>query len=107
MINSNELSLLSLILNEEKTSIFEVKKAILVTQNYHLDRAVYLGNALGVQSYGFIADEGVYNQYKYNSVRECFAIVKSLIDVTRNRKPRFLGPKVPISGLSNYTKAEK
>ena len=84
--------------------VFNVKKAILISQNYHLDRAVYLGNALGVESVGFIADNGEYNMQKLNKFRELLATVKSVIDVNRNRKPIFLGSKVDINGLSNYTK---
>ena len=84
--------------------VFYVKKAILISQNYHLDRAVYLGNALGVESLGFIADNGEYNMQKLNKFRELLATVKSVIDVNRNRKPIFLGPKVDINGISNYTK---
>ena len=84
--------------------IFKIKRAILISQNYHLDRAVYIGNALEVQSFGFIADEGEYNQYKINSIREYLAVVKSVIDVNRNRKPRFLGTIIDINGESNYTK---
>jgi len=85
-------------------NIFKVDTAILVSQKYHLNRAVYLGNKLGVKSYGFPADQGIYKGYKYVTFREYPAVTKAIIDVGRNRKPRFLGKVVNINGLSNYTK---
>ncbi len=84
--------------------IFKVDTAILVSQAYHLNRCVYLGNALGVKSYGFIADAGIYQGYKYYALREKFSISKSTLDVLRHRKPKYLGEPVDINGESNYTK---
>lgn len=84
--------------------IFKVDTAILVSQDYHLNRCVYLGNALGVKSYGFNANTGVYMGYKYYSIREKLSITKSTFDVLRNRKPKYLGNPVDINGPSNYTK---
>ncbi len=82
--------------------IFKVGKAIVVSQNYHLDRAVFLGNRLGIECYGFAADEGVYNHYRYNMARESIAVVKSAMELAVGRKPRFLGEAVDIAGESNY-----
>jgi len=84
--------------------IFKVDTAILVSQKYHLNRCVYIGEKLGVKSYGYAADKGEYKGLKYYSFREYFSIAKSYFDVARNRKPRFLGETVAISGASNYTK---
>ena len=84
--------------------IFKVDTAILVSQDYHLNRCVYLGNALGIKSYGFNANTGVYRGYKYYSLREKLSITKSTFDVLRNRKPKYLGTPVNINGPSNYTK---
>lgn len=84
--------------------IFKVDTAILVSQKYHLNRCVYIGDKLGVKSYGYSADKGVYPGYKYYSFREKLSITKSILDVTRKRKPKYLGETVDISGKSNYTK---
>lgn len=84
--------------------IFKVDTAILVSQKYHLNRCINIGNKLGVKSYGFAADRGTYQGYKYASFREYFAVVKSTIDILIGRKPHFLGKKVDINGPSNYTK---
>jgi SanA protein len=84
--------------------IFKVDTAILVSQKYHLNRCINIGNKLGVKSYGFAADQGTYQGYKYASFREYFAVVKSTIDILIGRKPHFLGKTVDINGPSNYTK---
>lgn len=87
--------------------IFRIKSAILVSQEYHLSRAIYIGNSLGVNSVGLSANEGVYRNYNYVRFREYFTILKSFIDVARNRKPHFLGREINIEGVSNYTKDDK
>ncbi|MBB6240003.1 SanA protein [Pedobacter sp. AK013] len=84
--------------------IFNIDTAILVSQKYHLNRCVNIGNKLGIKSYGFIADQGTYQGFKYVSFREYFALVKSTIDLMIGRKPHFLGEKININGPSNYTK---
>jgi len=84
--------------------IFNIDTAILVSQKYHLNRCINIGNKLGIKSYGFAADQGTYQGFKYASFREYFAIVKSTIDLMIGRQPHFLGEKVNINGPSNYTK---
>jgi SanA protein len=88
-------------------AIFKVESSILVSQKYHLNRAVYIGNKLGVNSVGYAANVGTYNGYKYVCFREYFSVFKSVIDVIRNRKPHFLGNEVNINCESNYTKENK
>ncbi|WAC42538.1 SanA/YdcF family protein [Pedobacter sp. SL55] len=84
--------------------IFKVDTAILVSQKYHLNRCVYIGDKLGVKSYGYSADRGVYQGYKYYSFREKLSITKSVFDLIRGRKPKYLGEPVDVKGISNYTK---
>ncbi|RLJ73603.1 SanA/YdcF family protein [Pedobacter alluvionis] len=84
--------------------IFDIDTAILVSQKYHLNRCINIGDKLGIKSYGFVADQGTYQGFKYASFREYFAVVKSTIDLMIGRKPHFLGEKVNINGPSNYTK---
>lgn len=84
--------------------IFKIDTAILVSQKYHLNRCINIGNKLGIKSYGFAADRGIYQGFKYASFREYLAIVKSTVDLIIDRKPHFLGKTVDINGPSNYTK---
>lgn len=88
-------------------AIFKVDEAILVSQKYHLNRAVFVGNKIGIKSIGYSANVGSYNGYKYVCFREYFSVFKSIIDVIRNRKPHFLGDEVSINRDSNYTKEDK
>lgn len=88
-------------------NIFKIDSAILVTQEYHLNRAIYIGNKLGLQSIGYSANHGQYSNYNYVCFREYFSIFKSVVDVIRKRKPHFLGEEININGISNYTKEDK
>lgn len=75
--------------------IFGVRKAIVVTQTYHIDRAVALCRGLGVDADG-VADDTVkiYRQQWFHCVlRERGAVVKALVDVGSRRDPVFLGPR--------------
>ncbi|MGE8427091.1 MAG: SanA/YdcF family protein [Sphingobacterium sp.] len=84
--------------------IFNMDTAILVSQKYHLNRCVYLGDKLGIKSFGYSADRGVYPGYKYYALREKLSVMKAVLDVMRNRKPKYLGKQVDVNGKSNYTK---
>ena len=87
--------------------IFKIKKATLISQEYHLNRAIYIGQKLGVKSIGFSANKGEYLGYQYATFREYGSISKSFFDVIRNREPRFLGNEININGVSNYSKEDK
>jgi len=87
--------------------IFKIDKAVLVSQEYHLNRAIYIGNKLGVQSIGLSANVGQYHNYTYVRFRECFTICKAVLDVARHREPHFLGGEININGIANYTKDDK
>lgn len=87
--------------------IFKIKKATLISQEYHLNRAIFIGNKLGIKSAGYTANNGEYHGYKYVTFREYGSIFKSFFDVLRNREPRFLGNPININGPSNYSKEDK
>jgi vancomycin permeability regulator SanA len=73
--------------------VFGVRKAIVVTQTYHLPRAVTLCRRVGVDTYG-VGDETV-KQYRrpwlISSNREHGACVKAVVDLVSGRDPVFLG----------------
>jgi SanA protein len=87
--------------------IFKIKRATLISQKYHLNRAIYIGNKLGIKSVGFSANKGEYPGYYYVTFREYLSIFKSFFDVLRDRDPHFLGNKIDINGASNYSKEDK
>lgn len=83
------------------TSIFGVTRAIVVTQNYHLRRAVSLCRRLGIQAdgVGTGAREYGWRVWWRASIRDQVACVKAVVDLTTHRSPVFLGPHEP--GIDN------
>lgn len=76
--------------------IFKVKSVIIVTQSFHLPRSVFIARKLGIKAYGTPADQHPY-RFK-NNVREVLANVKAVLDILRNRTPKYLGEEIPITG---------
>lgn len=84
-------------------AIFQVPAMIIVTQDFHLPRAVYEARALGLDAVGLSADRHVYLSSSYNEFRESLARVKAFFDVTLQSKPKFLGEVIPIGGDSTLS----
>jgi len=77
--------------------VFGVRKAIVVTQSYHIDRAVTLCRGQGIDASG-IGDDSVrvYTEpWAHSYVREQGAIVKAALDAISHRDPVFLGRHEP------------
>lgn len=79
--------------------VFGVNKVIIVTQKYHLYRAVYNARKLGLDAYGVAAD-GQYNYdifvRTYNNSREALARCKDFIWCIFKPEPTYLGEAIPI-----------
>ena len=80
--------------------VFEVKELIVVTQQFHISRAVYMARSLGIDAVGFAVDEKIFQGRSLQAwqTREFFARIKAIYSVVFRVKPRFLGDKIPISG---------
>ena len=83
--------------------VFEVKSAIVVTQKYHLYRAVYNARRLGIDAYGVAADKRVYGKPVYNFVRESLARCKDFFMCIFKPEPTYLGEVIPISGSASLS----
>lgn len=81
-------------------SIFGVERAILVTQAFHLDRAMYLCASFGLDTIGVMADRRSYaaSSATWWSIREAAATVAAWLDVNLLRPTPVLGEKLPIGG---------
>ena len=86
--------------------VFQVKKVVIVTQKYHLYRAVYNARKLGLDAYGVAAD-GQYNfslpVRTYNNFRESLARCKDFIWCIIKPEPTYLGEAIPISSSGVLT----
>jgi vancomycin permeability regulator SanA len=76
--------------------IFGVERAVLITQKYHLPRAVYTCNQLGIQAVGLgTPDWGKFrdDSMRFYTQREVLAVIKAIVELHIIRpKPTFLGP---------------
>ncbi|MFJ9408196.1 vancomycin high temperature exclusion protein [Streptomyces sp. NPDC101393] len=73
--------------------IFGVDRAVLVSQSFHIRRALALCAAAGVESYGVGAPEPHDVTWAYGGVREIFAAGKAAADALLRPDPHFLGPR--------------
>lgn len=80
--------------------IFKVTGVIIVTQEFHLSRALYIARAKHLDAYGYVADKHQYSAINHLKFREKLANVKAFFEVYINKKPKFLGDEIPITGDS-------
>ena len=78
--------------------IYGVKSLVVITQRFHLSRAVYICKKLGLDVYGLAADSPSYSAPFKLQLRELGAWVLALIDVRLEEPSPVLGPKEPIEG---------
>ena len=83
--------------------IFKAEKIVIVTQEYHLYRALYIANQLGIEAYGVGADPRQYVGATYRELREILARNKDFIKCIFKPKPTYLGETIPVSGSGDLT----
>lgn len=71
--------------------IFAADDLLVVTQDFHLPRALYIAQRLGLNAWGCRADKRFYTDSKYLERREWLASIKAWLDVNLDSKPRFGG----------------
>ena len=76
--------------------VFGVTSTLIATQSFHLPRAIFIAHDLGLAAYGANADNGPSSFGNY--IREVFAKEKAVLDLTLDRKPKYLGEPIPITG---------
>lgn len=87
--------------------IFQAKKIVIVTQKYHLYRALYIANQLGLEAYGVGADPRQYVGEIYIEIREILARDKDFIKCIFKPEPTYLGDTIPVSGNGDITNDSK
>lgn len=83
--------------------IFKADKIIIVTQKYHLFRALYISERLGVEAYGYASDPRKYAGSTYREFREVLARNKDLVYCIFKPRPTYLGEAIPVSGNGDLT----
>lgn len=83
--------------------IFGAERIIIVTQEYHLYRAVYIAKKLGLDAYGVASDYRAYVDQTKREVRELLARNKDFFSALFKPKPTYLGDAIPVSGNGNVT----
>jgi Uncharacterized membrane protein len=83
--------------------IFQAKKVIIVTQDYHLYRALYIANQLGLEAVGYASNPREYRGQVKRDIREIAARCKDFMSCIYKPNPTYLGDTIPISGDGNIT----
>lgn len=77
--------------------IFGQDSFIVVSQEFHNERAVFLAQNYGMTAYGYNAKDLSLNRSSYRTkIRELFARVKVFVDIATGKEPKYLGEKIKI-----------
>lgn len=83
--------------------IFKAKKVLIVTQEYHLYRAIYVARKLGLDAYGVSSDLRDYGGQDFRDIREVLARTKDFVFSIVQPEPTYLGEAIPVQGDGNAT----
>lgn len=83
--------------------IFGCNKVMIVTQEYHLYRALYIAERLGLEAYGVAADGYDYPGQTLREMREILARNKDFLTGIIKPKPTYLGEVISIDGNGDVT----
>ena len=83
--------------------VFGAKRIVIVSQRYHLYRALYVAERLGLDAYGVSADLRPYAGQETREVREILARVKDFLTAIVQPPPTYLGDPISLSGSASVT----
>lgn len=87
-------------------NIFGAEKIVVVTQKYHLYRAVYIAKKAGLDIKGIACDTRTYSGQTYRTLREIIARDKDVFKCIKMPNATVMGDKIPISGNGEVTTDE-
>ncbi len=87
-------------------TIFNVKKAVIVTQSFHEYRALFIANHLGIEAIGFSSDQKRYSTYAYDNAREIAARVKDYLKLCFKMNDAVGGEVIDIHGDGTVSHGE-
>ncbi|HEC64103.1 MAG TPA: hypothetical protein ENI23_02275 [bacterium] len=77
-------------------NIFTLSELVVITQEFHIDRAVYICSSLGITTYGVVADRRDYEGEFYLKIRDTYAFMLAIWDVNVRKPEVVLGDKIEI-----------
>lgn len=79
-------------------SVFDQNEIIIVSQKFHIQRAIYIADAWGIEATGYVAKDPIHGKPYYKVIaREYFARIKAFLDCyVLGTNAKFPGPKEPI-----------
>ena len=83
--------------------VFGAKRIVVVSQEYHLYRALYVAERLGLDAYGVSADLRPYAGQQAREIREVLARNKDFLTAIAQPLPTFLGDPISLSGSAAAT----
>lgn len=83
--------------------IFGVDKVLIVTQEYHLYRSLYIAEQFGIEAYGVASDLDTYSGQFHRDVRELLDRCKDFGMCLLKPKPTYLGETIPINSSGDVT----
>lgn len=83
--------------------IFGADKVVIVTQEYHLYRALYIAERMDMEAWGVAADRNRYAGQTQRDIREILARCKDFVMCIFKPEPTFLGETIPVSGNGDLT----
>ena len=84
-------------------NVFGAERVVVVTQTYHLYRAMYVGNALGIEAIGFASDYSDYEDQLWYDLREVFARTKDFFMALAEVPSEVIGEKVSLDQSGDVT----
>ena len=84
-------------------NIFNINQALIITQEFHLPRALYLSKSIGMETLGCKADLHKYKDISSMQRREVFARIKAWLNVVCRASSKYLGEKYDITGDGQKT----
>ncbi len=83
--------------------IFGAKKVVIVTQEYHLYRALYIAKSMGLDAHGVISDLNSYYGQTSRDIREYIARNKDFLWCVFKPEPKYLGNAIDLNGDGRIT----
>lgn len=83
--------------------IFRAKKIVIVTQKYHLYRALYIAKKLDLEAYGVASNQRRYTNQITRDIREVLARTKDFFKSQLKLKSTYLGEEISIQGNGDIT----